>query len=129
MIVKRLVDIQGTSSEVIGPDWCSRRLLLRSDNVGYSFHDTIMTAGSNTTMRYTNHVEAVYCIEGEGEVINEETGERHLIQPGTLYLLDKHDQHTLIARTALRNICVFTPACTGNETHDETGSYPLPAAD
>jgi L-ectoine synthase len=42
-----------------------------------------------------------------------------------MYTLDKHDRHRLKAKTALRIICVFTPALVGTEIHDKDGSYPI----
>jgi L-ectoine synthase len=43
-------------------------------------------------------------------------------------VLDHHEAHILRATTDLRIICVFTPALTGQEKHDASGSYPAPAA-
>ncbi len=37
-------------------------------------------------MWYQNHIEAVLCVEGESELTNEETGEKHWITPGTMCL-------------------------------------------
>ena len=64
-------------------------------------------------------------IEGEAEVTNDETGETFLITPGTLYLLNGHERHTVRPKTDFRVLCVFTPPVTGREVHDENGSYPL----
>lgn len=111
--------------EVEGAGWNSKRLVLSDSRLGYSLHDTTMFAGTHITMHYTNHIESVYCIEGEAEVINEETGEKFTLRPGVIYILDNNDRHTFLAITQVRNICVFTPALTGNEVHDENGSYPL----
>ena len=36
-------------------------------------------------------------MEGEGEVLDVATGERHAIRPGTLYALNLNDQHVLRA--------------------------------
>lgn len=76
-------------------------------------------------MWYANHIEAVYCVGGEGELVNDETGETFEIRDGTMYLLDGHEHHTLRAWTDLRMVCVFNPPCTGREVHDENGVYPL----
>lgn len=125
MIVKHLEEITGTEQEVSAPNWTSRRLLLSNDRMGFSLHDTILHAGTATEMRYSNHLEAVYCIEGTGEIENLEDGKVHPIRPGTVYALDQHDHHVLRARTTLRMVCVFNPPLTGEETHDATGAYPL----
>lgn len=125
MIVRTLDEILGTGRDVTAPTWRSRRLILADDRVGFSLHDTVIHAGTETTMWYRNHVEAVYCIDGTGTVTDSATGATHNIGPGSMYLLDQHDHHTLRARTDMRMICVFTPACTGDEVHDEEGAYPL----
>lgn len=124
MIVRRLDEIRGTDRDVKGPTFSSRRLLLRSDGMGFSFHDTIINAGTETLIWYANHLESVYCIEGEGE-IELADGRRFDIRPGTLYALDGHEKHTLRARTQLRMMCVFNPPLTGKEVHDKEGVYPL----
>ncbi len=125
MKIVRLADLEGTDREVRAETWTSRRFVLADDAVGFSFHDTILHAGTRTEMWYRNHIESVYCIEGEGLLTNRETGEVHPISPGTLYLLDNHDRHVLEATTPLRMMCVFNPPLTGEETHQEDGSYPL----
>jgi L-ectoine synthase len=127
MIVRTINDIKGSKREVIAPNgnWASRRLLLKDDNMGFSFHETIIFAGTETTIWYKNHLEAVYCVEGEGEVETINDGKIYPILPGTMYALDKHDKHYLRAlNNDLRLICVFNPALVGNEVHDEEGSYP-----
>ena len=85
----------------------------------------MIEAGTETRMWYRNHLEAVYCIEGEGTVELPDTGETHRIRAGTVYALDQHDRHVLRADSRMRMVCVFNPPCTGRETHDKTGAYPL----
>lgn len=125
MIVKQLEDILGTEDHVKGETWESRRFLLQKDGMGFSFHDTIMKAGTVTSMWYKNHQEAVYCIEGEGEIEDLTTGKVYPIKPGTIYALDGHEKHQVRVKKDLRFMCVFNPPCTGRETHDEDGAYPL----
>jgi L-ectoine synthase len=125
MIVRTLADILGSDLEVRAETWTSRRLLLRADGMGFSLHDTIIHAGTETHIHYRNHLEAVYCIEGEGEVETLADGTIHPIRPGTVYALDLHDDHLLRATRDLRLICVFNPPLTGAETHDADGVYPL----
>lgn len=128
MIVRTLESTRGTNREVHADTWVSRRLLLEEDNMGFSLHETVLYAGTETRMWYKNHLEAVYCVEGEGELHDLATGERHLILPGVMYALNAHDRHVLTARKNLRMVCVFNPPCTGRETHDKDGAYPLLAA-
>jgi L-ectoine synthase len=124
MKVRHLCDVLGTADEVDTETWTSRRLILKRDGMGYSVHDTVMKPGTATRMCYRNHLETVYCIEGKGEVETLVDGKVYPIRPGTLYALDKHDEHILRAFTALRVFCVFNPPVTGKEVHDETGAYP-----
>lgn len=125
MIVRHLTDIIGTDREVHAPTWTSRRLLLAADGMGFSLHDTTLGAGTVTAMEYRNHLEAVFCIAGRGQIEVVATGEVIPITPGTVYALDRHDAHVLTAETELRMVCVFNPPLVGPETHDATGAYPL----
>ncbi|PZE19642.1 ectoine synthase [Paenibacillus xerothermodurans] len=124
MIVKHLNDVVNTQDDVDTRTWNSRRLLLHKDGMGFSMHDTIIKAGTETFIWYQHHVEAVYCIEGEGE-IEIIGGETYPIRPGMLYALDEHEKQYLRAKTQMRMICVFNPPLTGGEIHDENGVYPL----
>ncbi len=128
MIVRELAKIQNTERDVEAPTWRSRRLLLRDDDMGFSLHDTILHAGTETRMEYRHHQEAVYCIEGTGELEDLETGKRYAIAPGTMYALDGHERHILRATSQLRMVCVFNPPLTGGEVHDDEGVYPLLSA-
>ena len=125
MIVRTLASVLGTPAHVTGSAFESRRILLAADGLGYSLHDTICKEGSEQQLEYKNHIETNYVIEGEGEVENALTGEVFPLGPGTVYVLDRHEPHILRARKGdMRIICVFTPALTGREVHDESGSYP-----
>ncbi|GAB3255240.1 ectoine synthase [Arthrobacter pigmenti] len=125
MIVTHLNDLDDTERDIKSETWRSRRIVLGREGVGFSFHDTVIYAGTTSTFWYANHIEAVYCVGGEGELTNEETGETFPITDGTLYLLDKHEKHTVRAKTDLRMACTFNPPVTGREVHDENGVYPL----
>ena len=85
----------------------------------------VRTPGTTTQMCYGNHLEAVYCVEGRGQLLDLTTGLVHPIRPGTVYALDGHERHTLHAISELRLVCVFKPPLVGPEVHDERGSYPL----
>jgi L-ectoine synthase len=127
MIVRTLHDIIGTGRDVEAPNgnWVSRRLLLKEDEMGFSLHDTNVRADTETHIWYQNHLEAVYCVAGRGEIEDLETGETHPIQDGTLYALNGHERHYLRAFEDMRLICVFIPPLTGREIHNEKGTYPL----
>lgn len=125
MIVRSLDDLRGTDREVNATNWVSMRLLLREDGMGFSFHVTTLYAGTETRMWYKNHLEAVLCVEGEGEIEELENGKKHQITAGTMYALNENDRHVLRAKSNLKMVCVFNPPCTGRETHDADGAYPL----
>lgn len=125
MIVRRLRDLIGTDRDVLTERFNSRRFLLAGDGQSYSFHDTVIRAGLELELWYKNHVESVYCVSGDGEIVDVATGDAHPLNDGTFYCLDDHDKHILRANTDLRLICVFTPALVGPEVHDEDGAFPL----
>lgn len=124
MIVKYLEDIVGTVDDIDTPTWSSRRFLLQHDQMGFSLHDTIIKEGTETYIWYKKHLEAVYCIEGEGE-IEVVGGEIYQIRPGMMYALSGHEKHYLRARSQMRMVCVFNPPLTGREVHDKEGVYPI----
>ncbi len=126
MIVNSIEDIAGTEREVAWGNGKSRRLLIESDNMGYALTDTTVEAGSTALLEYKNHLEACYCIEGEGEVVVKETGESFRITPGVMYALDKNEAHYLTANETMRLVCVFNPPLKGHERHtlgDASSSY------
>ncbi|MCU0677633.1 MAG: ectoine synthase [Myxococcota bacterium] len=104
MIVRRLLEIVGSPRDVGGETWTSRRLLLAHEGMGFSLHDTLIHAGTETRMHYKHHLEA--------------------ITPGTMYALIGHERHVLRATTEMRMICVFNPPVTGREVHGDDGAYP-----
>jgi L-ectoine synthase len=128
MIVRDIQDIIGTDREVHAKEgqWSSRRMLLRKDGMGFSFHETIIRAGTKTHIHYQNHLEAVYCVSGNGKIEDLKTGIIHDIYDGIMYALNEHDEHYLYGGSEdMRLICVFNPAIVGTENHDEDGVYPL----
>ena len=127
MIVRELQKATASERRVVTENWESTRLLLKGDGMGFSFHITTIYAGTATQMWYQNHLEAVYCISGNGQIESLEDGTVHPITPGTMYALDKHDRHVLRASSELKLACVFNPPLNGKEVHDESGAYPLEA--
>ncbi|MDX2464754.1 MAG: ectoine synthase [Porticoccus sp.] len=129
MIVRHLEQAEQTERRIVSPDgnWESTRLLLKDDNMGFSFHITTIYEGADFQMHYQNHLESVYCISGEGEVETIEDGKKHPISPGTLYNLDKHDKHILRAFKEMKMACVFNPPLNGKEVHNTEGAYELEA--
>ena len=99
MIVRNVATLLGTDREVEAANWSSCRLLLKKDGMGFSMHDTVIHAGTTTEMHYQNHLEAVYCIEGNGTLTDLETKEKYTIEPGVIYALSEHERHLLEAET------------------------------
>lgn len=130
MIVRDLKKAEQTERRIISPDgnWESTRLLLKGDNMGFSFHITTIYEGADFQMHYQHHLESVYCISGEGEIETVEDGRVYPINPGTLYNLDQHDKHILRAFKEMKMACVFNPPLNGKEVHNAEGAYELAAA-
>ena len=128
MIVRTLEQAEQSSRRVVTETWESTRMLLKDDNMGFSFHITTIYANTETHIWYQNHLESVYCISGEGEIETLADGKIYPITPGTLYILDKHDEHQLRGGTTeMKLACVFNPPLNGKEVHDASGVYPLDA--
>ena len=125
MFVRSVDDLTDTDRDIQTPNWRSKRIVLAKEGVGFSVHETTLYAGTVNDFWYANHIEAVFIVEGEGELLDKETGQTHQLAPGSLYLLDKHDHHQVRPHTDMRTVCVFNPPVTGREVHDENGVYPL----
>jgi L-ectoine synthase len=129
MIVRNLTDANQTGRKIVSPDgnWQSTRLLLKEDQMGFSFHITTIFKGADFQMHYQNHLESVYCISGKGEVETLCDGKKYPIEAGTIYILDKHDKHILRAFEDMQMACVFNPPLHGKEVHNSEGAYELSA--
>jgi len=125
MFVRSVQDVTDTDDDIKTPNWRSKRVVLARNQVGFSVHETTLRAGTVNDFWYANHVEAVFVTEGEGELLDKETGITYQLGPGSLYLLDGHEHHQLRPRTEMKTVCVFNPPVTGREVHDENGVYPL----
>ena len=127
MIVRTLDEVLKSDRDVESSNWASRRFLLKKDGMGFTLTETTIYEGTESLIWYKHHLEACYCIEGEGEVeVLEPEPKTYPIRPGTLYALDKHDKHILRAKTRMRLVCVFNPPLTGREVHDAKGAYAPP---
>lgn len=124
MKVRTLQDLRGTERDVKFNAGQSIRMILDSDNMGFSFHITEMRASDKFFhWHYKNHLESCYCIKGKGLLKNLTTGEIFDIVPGTIYILDNHDNHEFKPIEDTTLISVFNPPCKGEEVHQEDGSY------
>lgn len=129
MIVRTLSEANKSERRIISPNknWESTRLLLKEDQMGFSFHITTIYKGADFQMHYQNHLESVYCVSGRGEVETLADNKVYPIEPGTIYILDKHDKHILRAFEEMVMACVFNPPLNGKEVHNAQGSYELDA--
>lgn len=115
MIIRTREDLLDLGQIVNWGNGESRRLLVDRDGMGFTMTETIVEPGSESWLRYERHIEACYCVEGEGEV--EVGGDVFPIRVGTMYAPDQNDEHVLRATTRMRLICVFLPALRGDEVH------------
>jgi len=118
MFVRNLKDVEASAFFVDWGNGTSHRLLTERDGMGFTVCHTVVRAGSEAMLEYRNHLEACYCIAGEGEV-EDMQGNRYPIRPGDLYVLDQHDKHYLRGgRTSdLILVSVFNPPLKGTERH------------
>lgn len=124
MFIRTLHDIRKSDKHVKSDGWVSDRLLLKDDDMGFSFHVTTMFAGKELHMHYQNHLEAVLVLKGRGTIEDLGTGETHELKPGVMYALNNHDKHIVRPTEDILCACVFNPPVTGREVHDENGAYP-----
>ncbi len=126
MIIRDLAEAQHSDRRVDSDGWSSVRLLLKDDQMGFSFHITTIHAGAVLEMGYKNHFESVFCMSGEGSITDLASGETHPIRPGIMYALNLHDRHILRADKGQPMVmaCVFNPPVTGREVHGADGAYP-----
>ena len=103
----------------------SNRILLKEDNAGYTLTKTVVTTGNKHYQRYKNHIESCFCISGRGILTDVSTGIETEIFPDMVYHLEKGDAHYFEALEETILVCVFNPPLTGNELHDQDGSYPI----
>lgn len=127
MKIVKISEIKDTDREVHCPNggFISNRILLESDNMGFSMTKTVIPVGERQFWHYKNHLESCYCVSGRGELTNQKTGEKHIIEPDTTYVLDENDPHYFQAFEEVVLICAFNPPLKNGEVHDKDGSYPI----
>src|SRR5690606_41918885 len=113
MIVRDLKTAEASARRIVSEGWESTRLLLKNDEVGFSFHITTIYQNAELHMHYQNHFESVYCISGKGEIEDLATGEIYPIAPGTLYVLDQHDKSILRDAGEMHRAGVVNPPLDG----------------
>ena len=122
MFVRNLKTVETSEFFVDWGNGTSHRLLTEADAMGFTVCHTVVRAGSESLLEYRNHLEACYCIAGEGEV-EDMGGNRFPIRPGDIYVLDQHDKHYLRAgATNLVLVSIFNPPLNGTERHSLGGT-------
>jgi L-ectoine synthase len=119
MYVRSLNALQGSERDVDWGNGKSYRLLIENDGMGFTVCHTVVRAGTQSLLHYRRHLEACYCIAGEGEV-EDMAGNVHPVRPGDIYVLDKHDRHYLRGGKDqdLVLVSVFNPPLKGTEKHN-----------
>ncbi|GGD76705.1 MULTISPECIES: ectoine synthase [Rhizobium] len=126
MYVRSLKDVEATDYFVEWGNGTSHRLLTEKDGMGFTVCHTIVRANTVSLLEYRQHLEACYCIAGEGEV-EDMDGTVFPIRQGDIYVLDKHDKHLLRGGRDqdMILVSVFNPPLEGSERHnlnDPSGS-------
>ena len=118
LFVRSLRDVERAGLMVEWGSGTSHRMLTEKDEMGFTVCHTVVRAGTESLLQYRNHLEACYCISGDGEV-EDLDGNVFPIKPGDLYVLNKHDRHYLRGgRSDLVLVSVFNPPLKGHERHN-----------
>lgn len=122
MFVRSLNDVEKTDYFVDWGNGTSHRMLTEADGMGFTVCHTVVKKGSESLLEYRNHLEACYCIGGEGEV-EDMNGNVYPIKAGDIYVLNQHDKHYLRGGkdTDLILVSVFNPPLKGTERHNLKG--------
>lgn len=123
MIYHSAEDLKGTKRFVQADGFVSIRLALAEDNLGFTVTEATGKTEIDLEIEHKNHVEAVYVLEGTGEVEIVETGEVYKLYPGVFYAFDQHERHRYRLDTEVRAIAIFNPPLVGDEINDESGGY------
>jgi quercetin dioxygenase-like cupin family protein len=123
MIYHSAADLKGTKRFVQADGFVSIRLALAEDNLGFTVTEATGKTDIDLEIEHKNHIEAVYVLEGTGEVEIIETGETYKLYPGVFYAFDKHERHRYRLDTEVRAIAIFNPPLIGDEVNDESGGY------
>ena len=104
----------------------SRRILLKSDNMGFGMtRTTVMPEFGKVYQHYKNHQEACYCIKGLAIITCAKTGKEQWVREGDTYILADNEPHYFEAIEETVLLCGWNPPLTGQEVHREDGSYSL----
>lgn len=105
----------------------SHRYLLAEDGMGYTMTKTVIQPEAGRVFQhYKHHLESCYCVSGKAVLTCAQTNESFEISSDTTYVLEKNDPHYFEALEETTLICVFNPPLTGDEIHQDDGSYACP---
>lgn len=123
MIYHTAESLKGTKRYVQADGFVSIRLALAEDNLGFTVTEATGRTELDLEIQHKNHIEAVYVLDGTGEVELVETGEIFKLYPGVFYAFDKHERHTYRLDSEVKAIAIFNPPLQGDEINDEEGGY------
>jgi quercetin dioxygenase-like cupin family protein len=123
MIYHTAKSLEGTPRFVQADGFVSIRFALAEDDLGFTVTEATGDPEIGIEIEHKNHIEAVYVLEGKGEVEIVETGEVYQLYPGVFYAFDQHERHRYTLHTPVRAIAIFNPPLVGDEINDEEGGY------
>ena len=135
MFIRTLEDVHGSDRYrvLLNGALHSARYLAAADGLGFSLHVNRSKPCPPMTLWYKNHWEANYIISGKINITDLTTQQSWKIGPGDLYQVGPNDLHYFEVVEKEHHLSIFCPSLTGNETHDEDGSYsptgPVPKTD
>lgn len=115
MITVDAMKEHGTDHEVKRDDLSSVLLLLKSDGLGFTVARTMIHPAKDfEPFHDKDHVQAYYCIRGNGTV-KDSRGNETKITPGFFFAADKTEKHWIKAKNTLVLLCTISPAIAANE--------------
>ena len=119
MFVRNLREVEAGEHFVDWGNGTSHRLLTTKDGMGFTVCHTVVQARSQSLLEYRNHLEACYCIAGEGEV-EDMDGNVFPIKPGDIYVTQQARQTLSAWGQGPRPILVsiFNPTLNGTERNN-----------
>ncbi len=123
IIHRHLDEIIGTERDVFWGNGRSRRLLIKSDGLGFALCVTVGNPNTDSPLQYRNHYESCYYVSGSGEYVWDDGS--HPIDTGdalsTVFIMNRNDAHRMVVHDTSICLSIFTPPIEGHETHNLTG--------
>lgn len=129
MLVRTPDDVRaaGRVAELNGGSDSIAHIIVRDDQVGFSYSDVRLKPGHRSEHRHKHHTTASLVLEGALAVTERVNGQTHRLGPGGLYCAGPEVVHTIHAIDEVHMISVFNPPLTGRESLDADGGYPRDA--